>query len=34
MINLFQIEGFILPYDQYVYLAIGIGMLISLLFNR
>ena len=34
MINLFQIEGFILPYDQYVYLAIGIGMLISLLFSE
>ena len=34
MINLVQIEGFILPYDQYVYLAIGIGMLISLLFSE
>jgi len=34
MIELFQIEGFILPYDQYVYLAIGIGMLVGLLFSE
>ena len=34
MIELFQTEGFILPYGQYVYLAIGLGMLISLLFSE
>ena len=34
MLDLFQINGFILPYDQYVYLAIGIGMLIGLLFSE
>ena len=34
MLDLFQINGFILPYEQYVYLAIGIGMLIGLLFSE
>ena len=34
MIETFQIEGFILPYDQFVYLAIGIGMLVGLLFSE
>ena len=34
MLDLLQINGFILPYDQYVYLAIGIGMLIGLLFSE
>ena len=34
MIETFPIEGFILPYDQFVYLAIGIGMLVGLLFSE
>ncbi len=34
MLDILQINGFILPYDQYVYLAIGIGMLIGLLFSE
>ena len=34
MLDLLQINGFILPYDQYVYLAIGLGMLIGLLFSE
>tara|TARA_Y100000590_G_C15704453_1_gene1008060 strand:- start:2055 stop:2516 length:462 start_codon:yes stop_codon:yes gene_type:complete len=32
--ELFYIEGFVLPYSQYVYLAIGIGMLVGLLFSE
>ena len=34
MIEVFQIDGFILPYNQFVYLAIGIGMLVGLLFSE
>ena len=34
MIELMQFDGFILPYGQYVYLAIGIGMLVGLLFSE
>jgi len=34
MIEAFQIDGFILPYNQFVYLAIGIGMLVGLLFSE
>ena len=34
MIDIFQIDGFILPYGQYVYLAIGLGMLVGLLFSE
>ena len=34
MIDFFQIDGFILPYGQYVYLAIGLGMLVGLLFSE
>ncbi len=34
MMELFYIEGFVLPYSQYVYLAIGIGMLVGLLFSE
>ena len=34
MSNLFQFQGFVLPYEEYVYLAIGIGMIIGLLFSE
>ena len=32
MLNIFNINTFTLPYDQYVYLAIGLGMVVSILF--
>ena len=34
MINLVNQANFILPYDQYVYIAIGLGMVISLIFSE
>ena len=34
MINLFNQANFILPYDQYVYIAIGLGMIISLILSE
>jgi poly-gamma-glutamate biosynthesis protein PgsC/CapC len=30
----FHIDSFVLPYAQYVYLAIGIGMLVGLIFSE
>ena len=30
----FQIDSFVLPYAQYVYLAIGVGMLVGLIFSE
>ena len=33
MNNLFQFEPFIFQYQEYVYLAIGIGMVISILYG-
>ena len=32
--DFFNFGNFILPYDQFVYLAIGIGMLVGLLFSE
>lgn len=34
MIDYFQINPFVLSYNEYVYLAIGLGMLISLLYSE
>ena len=34
MINFFNFGNFILPYDQYVYIAIGLGMVISLFLSE
>ncbi len=30
----FHIDSFVLPYAQYVYLAIGVGMLVGLIFSE
>ena len=34
MIDVFQIDPFVLSYNEYVYLAIGLGMLVSLLYSE
>ena len=34
MIDFFNIGTFILPYDQYVYIAIGLGMVLSLILSE
>ena len=34
MIDFFQTNPFVLPYNEYVYLAIGLGMLVSLLYSE
>ena len=34
MIDFFNIGTFILPYDQYVYIAIGMGMVLSLILSE
>ena len=34
MSDIFNIGSFILPYDQYVYIAIGLGMVLSLILSE
>ena len=34
MIDFFNVGTFILPYDQYVYIAIGMGMVLSLILSE
>ena len=34
MFNIFEYQYFVLPYEQYVYIAIGLGMVLSLLLSE